>query len=175
MPYTWVTQHDTAPEQSGAVPHSDAPLAELRLWPHRSLPAQGFVAFFGITATLVALPLLAVLGSPVLWGVLPFIMLTFSAMWWGLKRSYADGAVLEELRLWPDRMTLSREGPRNTRAGWEANPHWVQVTLHRTGGPVVNYVTLKGAGREVEIGAFLSEDERVALYRDLDAQLRTLR
>jgi uncharacterized membrane protein len=32
---------------------------------------------------------------------------------------------------------------------------------------VPNYVTLSGNGREVEIGAFLSEDERKALYQDL--------
>jgi uncharacterized membrane protein len=157
MPYRW-----TAP-----APSPEAPLAELRLWPHRSLPPQGFVAFFAITALLVALPLIAVLGSPVLWGVLPFFVVTLSAMWWGLRRSYADGEVLEELHLWPDRVTLSRQGPRAQHAEWEANPHWVQVMLHAKGGPVENYVTLKGAGREVEIGAFLTEDERKTLHVEL--------
>ena len=34
-----------------------------------------------------------------------------------------------------------------------------------------NYVTLTGCGREVEIGAFLSEDERMALFQDLSRQL----
>jgi uncharacterized membrane protein len=157
MPYRW-----TAP-----APSAEAPQAELRLWPHRSLPPQGFVAFFAITALLVAVPLIAVLGSPILWGVLPFIVLTVSGAWWGLQRSYADGAVLEELSLWPDRVTLSRRGPRDRHATWEANPHWVQVHMHATGGPVPDYVTLKGAGREVEIGAFLSEEERRALYAEL--------
>jgi uncharacterized membrane protein len=39
--------------------------------------------------------------------------------------------------------------------------------MHPKGGPVPNYVTLSGNGREVEIGAFLSEEERKALYDDL--------
>ena len=44
-------------------------------------------------------------------------------------------------------------------------------TMHKTGGPVPNYVTLSGKGREVEIGAFLSEDERVSLFGELEDAL----
>ena len=36
-----------------------------------------------------------------------------------------------------------------------------------------HYVTLCGKGREVEIGAFLSEDERVSLYDELSDRLVT--
>jgi uncharacterized membrane protein len=165
MPYRWTDPALTP----------DAPVASLQLWPYRSLPPQGFVTFFAITAMLVAVPLLAVIGSPVLWGVLPFVMLTFGAMWWGLKRSWADRAVVEELRLWTDRITLTRTGPRRARKEWEANPHWVRVTLYPKGGPVENYLTLTGAGREVEIGAFLSEEERVALRTELQGALNRLR
>jgi uncharacterized membrane protein len=165
MPYLWTTP----------APAPDAPLAELRLWPHRSLPPQGFVVFFGITAALIAVPLLAVIGSPVLWGVLPFFIATFAAMWWGLKRSWSDRAMVEELCLWPDRVTLTRTGPRRNHQAWEANPHWVRVTLYPRGGPVENYLTLTGAGREVEIGAFLSEDERIALRGELQGAFSGLR
>ena len=35
-----------------------------------------------------------------------------------------------------------------------------------------HYITLKGKGREVEIGAFLSEEERLSLYDDLNRALR---
>lgn len=175
MPYAWVRDTAAAPDESGAVSLPEgAPVAQLRLWPYRSLTPQGFVAFFAITALLVAVPLLSVIGSPVLWGVLPFVVVTFAATWWGLTRSWKDAAVVEELRLWPDRITLSRRGPRAALAQWEANPHWVQVRLHPQGGPVPDYVTLKGAGREVEIGAFLSEEERRALYGELRERLRRL-
>jgi uncharacterized membrane protein len=175
MPYAWIRTTATAPDHSGAVCPSPAPLAELRLWPYRSLPPQGFVVFFGVTAALIAVPLLAVIGSPVLWGVLPFFIATFAAMWWGLKRSWSDRAVVEELRLWPDRVTLTRTGPRRNRHEWEANPHWVRVTLYPRGGPVENYLTLSGAGREVEIGVFLSEEERVALRGELQGALSGLK
>jgi uncharacterized membrane protein len=165
MPYRW-TDPSPAP---------DAPLAELQLWPYRSLPPTGFVTFFAITAALLAVPLLAIIGSPVLWGVLPFVIATFAAMWWGLKRSWADRTVVEQLCLWSDRITLTRDGPHQDRKEWEANPHWVRVTIYPKGGPVENYLTLTGAGREVEIGAFLSEEERLTLRQELDTALATLR
>jgi uncharacterized membrane protein len=49
------------------------------------------------------------------------------------------------------------------------------VTLHEKGGPVPQYLTLRGAGREVELGAFLSEDERLALRAELRRKLADLR
>jgi len=161
MPYTWLP------------PEGDT--RRLHLWPHRSLPRTGFVWFIGCTAMVIALPLLAVLGSPVLWGLLPFLMLAVGGIWWGLQRSYRDGEILEELTLDQTTAHLTREGPRGKHQEWQANTHWVRVELHRSGGPVPNYVTLKGGPREVEIGAFLSEAERITLRDDLSLALSNLR
>lgn len=165
MPYRWTTP-DTA----------DGPVAELRLWPHQSLGPRGFVAFFGITAALIAVPMLAALGSPVLWGVLPFAALTFWGTWAAVTRQARDAARLsEELALWPDRITLAHRPARGAARAWEANPHWVRVSLHASGGPVPDYLTLAGNGREVELGAFLTDAERRALYADLRERLARLR
>ncbi|PHQ79009.1 MAG: hypothetical protein COB65_13165 [Thalassobium sp.] len=157
MPVEWITPPDTP----------DAPRAELHLWPYRSLLRRDFVIFIAGTATLVTLPLLAVIGSPVLWALLPFLAAMIAGVWLALNRSYRDGELLEELRIWDDRATLTRHTPRKPTQTWEANPHWIRVELHEGGGPVPFYLTLKGGPREVEIGAFLSEDERRALYGDL--------
>ncbi|MEP6066527.1 MAG: DUF2244 domain-containing protein, partial [Paracoccaceae bacterium] len=50
---------------------------------------------------------------------------------------------------------------------WQSNRYWTRVRKYEVGGPVPNYVTLKGDGREVEIGAFLAEEERLALFNEL--------
>lgn len=166
MPYLW-----TEPD-----PHGDSPpLAELRLWPHRSLPKRGFVRFFGATAALAAVPLLTLLGSPILWGILPFLAVTLGALWVAIQATYRSGEAREELRLWPDRVVLVRHDRRGPPRSWQANPHWVRTTLHAKGGPVPNYLTLTGSGRTVEIGAFLSEEERLGLRPEIEDRLARLR
>jgi uncharacterized membrane protein len=172
MPYEWVKDPAGAPERSGAPSHPGNHLvAELHLWPYRSLPRKGFVWFIAGTAALLLIPLLAVLGSPVLWGLLPFLLAAIGAIWWALTRSYRDGEIVEELRLWPDRITIDRHGPRGRHQEWEANPYWISLHLHEKGGPVPNYLTLRGGPREVELGAFLSEEERQELKAALDLAL----
>ena len=175
MPYEWLKPDSGASEQSGAPAFVAAPLARLHLWPFRSLPTVGFVWFIGATAALLGLPLLPLIGSPVLWGILPFLLAAIWGIWYALRRSYRDAEIIEDLTIWPDRVTLLRHGPRGQRQAWEANPHWVKVNLHPEGGPVPHYLTLRGAGREVELGAFLSEDERLVLGREVQIALAKAR
>ncbi|KGB81506.1 MAG: DUF2244 domain-containing protein [Confluentimicrobium sp.] len=176
MPYEWEKQMNGAPEISGASSYEAgaAPLAILHLWPYRSLPRRGFVAFIAITCALILMPLIAVVGSPVLWGLLPFVAGAVALTWFLLERSYKDGTLLEELRLWPDRIELTRHNPRGPRQEWSSNPYWVRLRLHPEGGPVENYLTLKGRGREVELGAFLTPGERTALRDELQRALAAL-
>ena len=177
MPY----QHrydpeNSAPEHSGAVSHGVGPATAhvFDLWPHQSLPRTGFVWFIGATAVLLSLPLVAVLGTPVLWGLLPFLMLALSGLWWALQRNRSDADLREVLEIRADTITLLRHGPRGANAEWSANPYWVTTALHPTGGPVANYLTLRGGDREVELGAFLSEPERLALRAELDEALKAV-
>lgn len=155
---------------------SDTPdETRLHLWPHRSLPKRGFVGFIAATVALIATPLLSLLGNPALWFMLPFLAAAVAGVWWALQHSYRSGEIVEDLRLTATRITLTRHGPRGRRQAWEGNPHWLRITLHPTAGPVPHYLTLKAEGREVELGAFLTEDERIALRAELDRRLADLR
>ncbi|MGR3546989.1 MAG: DUF2244 domain-containing protein [Roseovarius sp.] len=161
MPYQWTTPH----------PEADTDMT-LSLWPHRSLPRRGFAAFVLATFTLITVPLYPLLGTAVLWGLLPFLLLALAGMWWALEHSYRSARLSEVLTIAPEEVHLVRTNPRGDVQEWACNRYWAQVNMHDTGGPVAHYLTLKGAGREVEIGAFLSEEERMALYGEL---LRALR
>ncbi|MEL7012136.1 MAG: DUF2244 domain-containing protein [Pseudomonadota bacterium] len=147
------------------------PVHKLHLWPHRSLPRRGFAGFILITSAMISVPLYPLLGTVVLWGVLPFLMLSVAGIWVALEKSYRDGRLLEELTIDANEIHLTRTSPNGRLQEWECESYWAKAKLHKTGGPVPHYVTLCGKGREVEIGAFLSEDERVSLFDELTERL----
>lgn len=155
-----------------AEPGPESPRLHLRLTPHKSLTPKGFVWFIGLTAVLISIPLLSILGNPVFWALLPFILAAIWAVWWALTRSWRDHEIMEDLLFWDDRLRLERHDPHRPSRDWEANPYWVRVALHAKGGPVPNYLTLQGGKREVEVGAFLTPSERLELKATLERELR---
>jgi uncharacterized membrane protein len=152
----------------------DAPILALTLWPHRSLSRRGFRIVLGIVAAGLAVPLVPLAGTSAAWGLAPFLLAALGALWLAIRRSYADGRLTEELRLWPDLITVERREPRGAVRRWHANPHWVRLRLFEN-ARIEKYLTLTGNGREIELGAFLSPEEREALYRDLHRALGALR
>src|SRR6056297_3929389 len=85
--------------------------SQLKLWPYRSLPRRGFAAFILGTFILITIPLYPLLGTFVLWGVLPFLLVAVGGVWWALERSYRDADMLEELVIGPEGVHLTRVNP----------------------------------------------------------------
>ena len=157
MPYHW-TDTPNGPEV-------------LRLTAHRSLSSGGFVLFIGITVVMLSIPLMSLIGTIALWWILPFFAIAVWAVWIAIMRSYKDGEVTEVLCREGDVVTLIHRPVKGEAMSWECNLYWVRPELHAKGGPVAQYVTLSGNGRTAEIGRFLAEEERSALFRDLMAYL----
>ena len=162
MPYHWSSSSPSEPHR-------------LHLWAHQSLSPRGFVGFVGVTSIMLALPLITQIGHPGLWVLLPCLLAALAGLWAALARNARDRAITEDVTLTADDVTLTRHGPRGQRQDWQANPHWLRLTLHESGGPVPQYLTLSGGGRVVELGAFLTEAERVALKAEIERLLATLR
>jgi len=110
---------------------------------------------------------LAFLGHTVLWVIAAALGSALCAIWLALKASWRRGQVREEFELWSDLAILRRINPNGQLQEWRANPYWVEVQISKDDGPVPQYLTLRGGGRVVEIGAFLSQDERPVLATDL--------
>ncbi len=157
-----------------AVFRSEPPLYHVRLWPNRSLPRKGFALVMGFTAVMLCLPMIPLIGTPVGWGLLPFVLAAFGLLWWFIRRSYRDGRLVEELAIWPDLIAVERREPRGRVLRWQANPFWVELKLHPDARPE-NYLTLRGNGRTIELGAFLSPEERVALADEIETAIRRAR
>lgn len=160
--------------QSDPFSRADAPAWSITLWPYRSLSPEGFRIILGITAAGLALPLLALAGTGASLALAPYAALAFLALWGFIKLSYRSGRITEVLRLWPDAIAVERREPWGRIKRWEANPYWVDVEMTDTKA-VQRYLTLRGNGRTIELGAFLTPEERVALADELRTRIAQLR
>jgi len=163
MPYLWSADSAQSPDRVVVA------------WPNRSLPPRGFAAVILGAWAMLMIPALAFTGTAALWGLLPFLVLTISLIWYFLRRSYEGGRLREVLRLGGGTADLLRSAPGKPDLRWRANSFWVEVSLHRDSGPVQNYLTLRGGGRTVEFGAFLSPEEHERLFAELQQALATVR
>lgn len=148
----------------------DDPLYRVVIWPNRSLTPGVRRTVLTVASVGLAVPLGPALGTPVFWGLLPFLAGALGLLWLGLRRSDRDGRLVEELTLWPDEIRVERREPQGRIRRWAADPYWVRLHL-REGLKVDHYLTLKGGGREIELGAFLSPEERVSLADELESQI----
>ena len=149
----------------------DTQIKIIEVWPYSSLKPKGFVLFLGSTFVLISLPLFNVLGTTVFWGLLPFLLVAFIGVWFALRRSLNDRQILEQLTLSQEEIALIRQNPTGEHKRWVCSPYWAKLKIYKTKGPITNYITLTGNGREVELGSFLSEDERKTLYEELERLL----
>lgn len=157
MPYRWTETDDAT---------------ELRLWAHRSLPKTGFAKVILTLFALIILPILALLGTALLWGVLPFALLVVGGLYGAFMRSYRDGTVQEILRIGPEMVQVIHKPARGPAKHWDCNRYWIRPEIHPNHRTLPHYITLAGNGRQVELGAFLSLEERKALFEDLTVKLR---
>ena len=150
-------------------------IATIELWPYNSLKPNGFVFFLSATFALIALPLFNVLGTKVFWGLFPFLLITLMGIWFALRKSLRDRQIIEQLTLYKDELVLIRQDPNGEQKEWVCSPYWSKLRMYDKGGPIANYITLSGNGREVELGSFLGEDERKQLFNELNRLLNKLK
>lgn len=158
---------------SGALP-SEPPAFQVTLWPNRSLSRRGYRWLMGLAAAGLALPVLPFLGSPVGWAMAPFALVALGLLWLFLKRNYRDARLTEELSIWPGILSIVRREPSGRVLSWRTNPYWVRVELRET-PTVEHYLTLSAEGRTIELGAFLSPEERLELAEEIERAIARLK
>lgn len=151
----------------------DPPRLRLVLWPNRSASRATWTWVVALAAAGLALPLVGLAGTRAAWGMLPFLVAALVGLCLAVRRNHLDGRLREELKLWPDLVTVVRREPDGRERRWHANPYWVRLKLRDA--HVEKYLTLEGNGREIELGAFLSPGEREALHAELAAALERVR
>jgi len=139
------------------------------LYPHRSLPAHGYLILIGGTAVIAALygALFLVMGA---WPIFGFIGAEWLLFWWLLRRHLTGERRAERIRLFPGRLVLQQIDAKGRVAESSFEPYWLQVVLHERGfeNPAL---LLRSHGRSVEIGSFLGAHERRQFAEELDQVL----
>ena len=152
----------------------DPPLYAATLWPHRSLSRRGFGWVMLCLGVGLAIPLMSVWGTPVAWALSPFLIGALGLVYAMIEMNYRAGRLREDVRIWPDLMAVERREPKGRVRRWAANPYWVTLELTDTRA-MERYLTLKGGGRTIELGAFLTPEERTALAEELRGALARAR
>lgn len=149
-----------------AVP--DAILFEAVSTPPRSLSLRGmrWVCGLAVAAALPPALLFSLLGA---WPVLGFFGLELGVLiaMMGLHQRWSARA-METVQLTAGRLRVVTANGRGGLREAELEPYWTEVTLEEEAGGVAR-LALVQRGRRVELGCFLSAEEK----RDLAAALAT--
>lgn len=153
----------------------DAPVYRVAIWPNQSLTRRGYRLALGAAGAGLSFPLIALVGTPVFWPLAVFLAIPFLALRYAMRRNARQLRIEEVLSVWPDEVRVERREPDGRVLRWQADPMRVRLRLHKD-AKVEDYLTLTGGGREIELGAFLSPEERVGLADEIERALtRALR
>jgi uncharacterized membrane protein len=134
--------------------------------PNCSLSWRGMIwVFAGISGVALATAVgFAMLGA---WLVLPFAGLELLALAIGFYHCARRGAEREVIAIQGDTISIER-GRYRPHQRYEFSRAWAQVYLKKARPrSYPSRLTIRSHGREVEIGAFLVEEEREWLAREL--------
>ena len=149
---------------------NDDPVLSLTIWPHRSCDKKTFGLILVFVGFILVLPTFLFLNIYFALAILPFSLSSLLILYLVGNKNFNDARLIEKLIIYPKKITLERKEPNNTTKKWNSNPYWTKVNLYNN-GPVESYLTLKGNGKEVELGSFLTPEERINLKQKIDDTL----
>ena len=114
--------------------------------------------------------MIPLIGKSVFWGIIPFMRLALWGLWYAIRRNGRNLSLSETLTVWRDEVRVERREPNGRVLRWQAEPFKVRITLHKD-AHVDDYLTLRGGGREIELGSFLAPEERIALAAEIERNL----
>lgn len=154
-----------------SISDSESGIERLILRPNASATRREAALFFSLVAflSLAIATAFAVSGA---WMVLPFsggeLAFLGGCLWWSLR----DASVREVITITEAAVSIERQGGRGRREKIEFPRFWARVTLVASpfrGHP--SRLSIRSHGKEIEVGRFLVEEERVSLALKLKQTL----
>lgn len=152
-----------------------APPAQLDvvLYPNCSLGRMGFAVLMA-AIVLVSAAVGAGFMMVGAWPVTGFLGLDVLLLYLAFRWNYRQARRAEFVRLDQDGLTVRRLEPDGRSRGWRFEPYWVRVSVDQQTRNDHRLV-LSSHGQRLEIGAFLTTDERLELAHALNEALRAHR
>jgi uncharacterized membrane protein len=153
-----------------ALPAPPPARLDIVLYPNRSLQPAGFAVLMA-AIVLVSGAIGAGFMMIGAWPVTGFLGLDVLLLYLAFRWNYRQARRAEFVRLDRDGLSVRRLEPDGRSQSWHFEPYWVRVGLEQVGRHDRSLV-LRSHGRQLAIGAFLTQDERVELAHALDAALQ---
>ena len=150
-----------------------SPAIHIRLQPNCSLSPRGARLFFA-SCCLVSFAVATLMTLRGWWPVLPFAGLEMLLLAWALRLSMRRGGEAELIHINDDEVRVERLG-LHASVLTVFPRHWAQVKLLRAANPHhPSRLLVTSHGRSIEVGCFLTEDERLGLARRLRELIGTV-
>ncbi len=162
---------ETNVERDDAVTKPVLFYAEIR--PHRSLSPMGFwilmAAIGGVSFVTGIMFLLA--GA---WPVFGFFGLDVLLVYVFFRLNYREARAFETLTLTETELLFRKVSPKGKVRSHRFEPYWLRVKIDAP-SQTQSRLTLSSHGKAVEIGTFLTADEKVDLAHEIREALRRQR
>ena len=143
------------------------------LTPHRSLSRRGFrllMAGAGVVSLAVSAGFFLI-GA---WPVVGFFGVDLLLLYAAFRANFRAARLYETVTLTRQALTVARVSPRGDAQRWRFQPAWLRVFMAdppEHDSPL----TLRGQGRDLYIGSFLTAAERLELAHALQSALNRAR
>lgn len=151
-----------------------SPLFAAELTPHRTLGRGGRRLVAALLILLVLSPLLLVLSGSV-WPMAGFIALDGVAIALTCYISSRQGKRREIVRMWSDQLEIVTVDAKGDRVLRRFEPRLVRLALDRDDNEKTLALRLRAGREEIEIGAFLSGDDKASFAKAFGTALRKAR
>lgn len=150
------------------------PIFSARLTPHRSLSPTGFVM---LMLALVSCSFTAGLAFWMVgaWPVVGFFGLDILLIQLAFRMNYRAARASEDIRVFHDRLTVTRTAPNGKSTAFSINPYWARLEVERHPEIGVTGLKLTSHGKRYSIASFLGPHQRESFATALSSALAAAR
>lgn len=150
-----------------------APLFSATLRPDRSYRAAGgWVSL--VIAAIISVPFLIAVPEFILPGLAGFALAAAGLTAFSLRQTRRTRLV-QQVTLWADQLEVTTRTPEGERILRRFDPHQVRLVLNRDENERTNSMVLRHGREEIELGAFLAQDDKSSFAKAFGRALRRAR